>query len=193
MHKRTWFRMQNYDEALLTDTGGRQGCKYGSILFNMAYAKALDEILRRAKAANITLVLHGKGGTIDANTHGPKHSEHVFDATFVDDEAIAVGCKPQHLYEKLSSLMLIIKEVFDIFKMEVNWKPGKTEFMLTCRCRGSLIAQLAVTKSLTLDRLAIAPKRTRQRKKSAPPEPLLVNGGCLHTSTWAASFTTDAK
>ena len=56
LHSGSWFRLREDELFLQTTCGGRQGCRFGSILFNLAYSVALSRI--RAALAELGVTLH---------------------------------------------------------------------------------------------------------------------------------------
>ena len=53
MHTKSWFKVSGGSEYLVVGKGGRQGCMFGGILFNLLYAKALKEFHQRATDEHI--------------------------------------------------------------------------------------------------------------------------------------------
>ena len=51
MHTGSWFRVAGSNEFIVSSKGGRQGCKFGGIIFNLGYAKALERLYSRSEAA----------------------------------------------------------------------------------------------------------------------------------------------
>ena len=44
LHSFAWFRNDGLESFIVSRSGGRQGCKLGSIVFNIAYALALSKL-----------------------------------------------------------------------------------------------------------------------------------------------------
>ena len=40
LHQKAWFRVDGCDSVIQSFTGGRQGCKFGSVIFNVYYTLA---------------------------------------------------------------------------------------------------------------------------------------------------------
>ena len=47
VHTESWFVRTGSDNAIVTSRGGRQGCKLGSIVFNLIYSRALRKLRER--------------------------------------------------------------------------------------------------------------------------------------------------
>jgi hypothetical protein len=62
--------------------------------------------------------------------------ENILDAAFVDDEAIMLTAKtPAKLDMAINILLESLVKIFAILRLEINWKPGKTEAILQYRGR----------------------------------------------------------
>ena len=53
LHSKTWFEYGDCAEAEYTTLGGRQGCKFGSIVFNAVNAVATTRMRKRLEDAGI--------------------------------------------------------------------------------------------------------------------------------------------
>eukprot|EP00973_Karenia_brevis_P051453 7144988-Karenia_brevis.AAC.1 len=53
LHEQAWFRVPGSEQCVKSFTGGRQGCKLGSTVFNSAYTPALDMLRWRLMDAGI--------------------------------------------------------------------------------------------------------------------------------------------
>mmetsp|Transcript_132726 Transcript_132726/g.264871 ORF Transcript_132726/g.264871 Transcript_132726/m.264871 type:complete len:539 (+) Transcript_132726:2-1618(+) len=167
MHRGTWFRMQDCTAKLVVAKGGRQGCKFGCVMFNMCYAMALKSIAKLVSEQGLDLKLRYSAGMFQAMDAEPKQIARILEATFVDDEALVLVCKPQALHAKLSSLMSIVRKTFTTFGMLVNWKPGKTEYMVTWRGPGANKEQERVPHVMNGNGILLRDKRRRCKHKTA--------------------------
>ena len=60
----------------------------------------------------------------------------IVDAAFVDDECLMLtASSPAALDRAIDVLLAIVTRVFDLLRLEINWKPGKTECFLRYRGR----------------------------------------------------------
>ena len=139
MHSESWFKIRGADEHLVFKLGGRQGCKFGSVVFNMAYARALAQFVREAEREGIAVRLRfkPKGAVGPQPTDGGSDSDStslLFDVTFVDDEAICVLAKvPEALVSKFQRCVVLLRKAFDAYGLNINWKRTKTEAILELR------------------------------------------------------------
>ena len=140
MHTGSWFSVADSSEVLVVGKGGRQGCRFGGVLFNLAYAKALRRLYARACEENIPIMLNYEPGVAprtspSSTSNGDDaHRVIVFDVTFVDDEAIVITASvPATLITKFRRAVELLIEVFEYYGMSINWKPGKTEAILVLR------------------------------------------------------------
>ena len=136
MHEGSWFTFGNSPSKLVVDKGGRQGCRYGGLVFNLAYGKLQRKFREIACLRGIVLRLRVRYSWDDiseASNEGDSEAV-VFDVAFVDDNAAMIFASvPATLYKRTVMLMNVINETFAEFGMKVNWSPGKTEVMMTFR------------------------------------------------------------
>ena len=147
MHTGTWFKVGSSPEFLRVDKGGRQGCKFGGVIFNLAYAKALKRFVASATAENIPLRLNfipgAAPGTDVSLAPDEINTTLVFDVTFVDDEAIVViATVPTSLVKRFSRAIFLLAEAFEWYGMTINWKAGKTEALMVFRGPGAKAQKL---------------------------------------------------
>jgi hypothetical protein len=137
MHTKSWFQVGGSTEYLVVHKGGRQGCRFGGIIFNLSYAKALKIFYAKVNAEGIPARFRYEPGAAPGNDDVPPGRAGeaiVFDVTFVDDEAIVITASvPVTLIGKLKRTISLLVETFDHYGMTINWKPGKTEAMIVLR------------------------------------------------------------
>ena len=153
LHAGAWLSVGSLDTAVLSLTGGRQGCKLGSLLFNSAYAVALDMLHWELSEAGISLRVHVEGQcfwcppgggnppecAFSTRSVGASSFEEVVDATFVDDEAIVVMASTAALLDvAIDKLLEIVTRIFELMHLEINWSVGKTECLLKYRGHGAV-------------------------------------------------------
>ena len=68
MHSPSWFRMKGAKRKLVVRRGGRQGCLFGSILFNVVYGKALKEFYADCEAHGIPVKVRFSRGALSNKT-----------------------------------------------------------------------------------------------------------------------------
>ena len=172
MHDTSWFRVPGCSDYLISGRGGRQGCRYGSILFNLCYSKALEKFYRDVRKAGIALRISFKRGGHFTVAEGLKCDEGwVLDCTFVDDEAIAlIASVPDTLCRHLATVLRLLKDAFETFGFEINWTPGKTEALLELRgkCARAVKARLAAPGGSQAFKVS-AVRRKRARKSRPDP------------------------
>ena len=65
----------------------------------------------------------------------------IFDVTFVDDEAIVItAAVPATLSQRFSRAVQLLVEVFDHYGVAINWKPRKTEAIISYRGKNAKAA-----------------------------------------------------
>jgi len=150
LHSRSWFSYGSVDSAIRIRKGGRQGCVFGSTVFNTPFALAIQIIIERldSVAAVLSLdVVHGTfwggGASADAAGEACEHKESVHVA-FVDDGVFYVAARTCALLDKLvDSLLGVISDVYSLLALDINFKPRKTEALLQYRGSGTAAAYAA--------------------------------------------------
>lgn len=140
MHTGSWFKVGNRTELLNVGCGGRQGCKFGGVIFNLAYAKALRRFLANAEDEGIPMRLKGTPGMPPTHVPDPptERDTIVFDVTFVDDEAFVItAAVPSTLTRMLGRAITLLAEAFVWYGMQINWQAGKTEAIIVYRGKGA--------------------------------------------------------
>ena len=124
LHSRSWAKYGDSPSVVMSQTGGRQGCKLGSILFNATYSLALGEVHARLREAGILLRLECHRAPFWGNCSLGKavSKEYVVDATFVDDECIVLFARcPRKLRDAISLLLEVLVGTVAKFQMLINW------------------------------------------------------------------------
>ena len=134
----SWFSIGELTEILLTDKGGRQGCFLGAIIFNFVYARDLSrlehQLLHEGIFIRIPIDRDAAPWESRPQKSSPLQTHAIFDATFVDDEAIMLAADtPQKLDTAITTLLKCLETVFAAFKLTINWSRGKTEALCTYR------------------------------------------------------------
>ena len=137
LHTSSWFKSDpDSNDVMVVRKGGRQGCLFGAKIFNMGYAKALQEIADVLLAENVHLRIHyNPAAPVWSPSCGaPLAAADVVDITFVDDEAMMItACSPRQLQKSVNLLLSALQTTFDKYKMTVNWSKGKTEALMCYR------------------------------------------------------------
>ena len=179
MHTGSWFKVGTCPDYLKVEKGGRQGCKFGGVIFNLAYAKALRRFVDAANAERIpTRVEFVPGAAPDITLDVPRSNGStaiVFDVTFVDDEAIVVMASvPSSLAKKFGRAISLLADAFEWYGMTINWKAGKTEALMVFRGRKALAEKVRLLRP-SGDKLFIVRRRRRIRRKTSKLDDLKVN------------------
>ena len=135
MHAESWFRYADLDTIIKTALGGRQGCKFGSLIFNGGYAIALSMLHDDLDSAGVALTVHESPEAFWAQEGTDLSSPlSAIDATFVDDEGLVIMApSPHQLDISVDKLLSAVVRVFQVLSLDINWKPGKSECMLRYR------------------------------------------------------------
>ena len=124
-----------------------KGCRFGTVIFNMLYAKALTEVRERLMQKGIVVRIKLAKGRPPWQSHaGASITDDapVIDVTFGDNEAIILTASvPVTLRKRLDFAIQTLSGVFAKYMMTVNWKPGKSEAMLVFRCKNARSEKLA--------------------------------------------------
>ena len=139
LHTSNWFRFAESDSILVSDRGGRQGCKLGGIMFNMLYARALHKLREVLRDSNVVLnIQHDSAAAFWKRGESLPVAHEVVEATFVDDEALFLcSSSPALLNRSVNILLSSIIDIFGAFGFEINFKRGKTEGMFHYRGKKS--------------------------------------------------------
>ena len=140
MHVQSWFSCGDVDEAIATRVGGRQGCKYGSPIFNSTFSVALVLVHDALVNADVVLQVEYDGAAVW--TSAPPDSEcpktNVLDAAFVDDTVLFLLSKSARgLDDAIQILLSLLFRIYRLMNLEINLSPGKTEAILVYRGRGA--------------------------------------------------------
>ena len=142
MHDGAWMKVRGGTRHITSTTGGRQGCKLGATMFNSGYAIALDMLHWRLAQENIVLkvTVPDQGTFFCSREPSEQETTDVVDATFVDDECIAiVGTTPRVLERAIDVLLDTVTTIFRMLHLNINFGSNKTEAILLYR--GKLATQ----------------------------------------------------
>jgi hypothetical protein len=156
LHSFAWFNIDGLESFIVSRSGGRQGCKLGSIVFNIAYALALSRL--RSALVGMGLVLRitrcDEGtffslpqSSVKTGVVGDPDDNEVAasEVTYVDDEALLItSTSPSTLVQDAPRIAETICEIFSSLGMVVNWDPGKTEAFLSLRGKRSVVLKSEV-------------------------------------------------
>ena len=154
LHDGTWFQL-DVGYLIETNLGSRQGCKFGAIIFNLMYCRALDDLRCALRNEGLLSVFEyypaapwchmacKKDGTpLVASSY------EMCDISYVDDECLCLDAGTNdELLEKLTKALDVMQCVFTRHFLELNWKPLKTECVLRLVGRGTKRAWKSIERS----------------------------------------------
>ena len=138
LHDGTWFCLDG-GYLIETSLGSRQGCKFGGIIFNLMYCRALDDlryVLRNEGLLSVFAYYPEAAPWCQMacksdGTQLEESSNEMCDITYVDDECVCLGADSNdEPLEKLPRALDIMQKVFTSHFLELNWKPLETECVL---------------------------------------------------------------
>eukprot|EP00973_Karenia_brevis_P020940 2879838-Karenia_brevis.AAC.1 len=99
LHRGSWFQYGELETVITAATGGRQGCKVGSLIFNGAYSIALHMLHADLLDAGIVLRISASGQAFWDERHSHDDALIIIDVTFVDDECVVLVAKSAKLLD----------------------------------------------------------------------------------------------
>ena len=147
LHSSSWVGYGDRSRVIQTKLGGRQGCVFGSVIFNGTYSVGLEAVRRIVAKAGCVLYLpdcrgnflNGGGDDTPAgwDTLDGKCNA-AFDAAFVDDEVLMLAApSATKLAAPIDFTLAAVCNIFHALRFQVNWKPNKTECFVQFRGKGA--------------------------------------------------------
>ena len=137
MHAASWFSFGDVDSAVATLIGGRQGCKFGSMVFNGTFSLAMTLIRDALLDSGIVLRVRPASSAFWGAGEEPGGDDSdvpVLDAAFVDDECFMLyGCSAKSLDDAIETMLTTVCQMYDRLNLTINWKAGKSECFLVYR------------------------------------------------------------
>ena len=131
MYSNTWFSTEYLSGVVETTQGSMAGMTFADIIYALAFSKVLF-------ALNNSLVNNGLASRYPNGT--PCHF-----AAYCDDVIINVtDSKASSIAQKTACVASIAKQVFTFFKLQLNFKPGKSEFIVYLCGSGLKAARLDI-------------------------------------------------
>ena len=140
LHTGAWFKVGSLESVIVTKSGGRQGCKFGAVIFNVVYAVALRRVRDKLREASVLLVIKVTGDSAfwapsaraepQAESCGAAepHDMEIIEATYVDGQAAMLAPpSPIRLLRAARLLMSELAVIFGELGLIINFVPGKTE------------------------------------------------------------------
>ena len=137
LHSMSWLSYGDIDTAVSVRLGGKQGCKFGSTIFNGSYSVGLlllrDALLRAGVVLRVRR--HGPDFLSPAECDSTDDTTiPIVDVAFVDDECLMLCAKSASELDACIDVLLVsLSGVFSLLQFEINWKPGKTECSIVYR------------------------------------------------------------
>eukprot|EP00811_Abedinium_folium_P032098 NODE_5270_length_1789_cov_4.465704.p1 GENE.NODE_5270_length_1789_cov_4.465704~~NODE_5270_length_1789_cov_4.465704.p1 ORF type:complete len:128 (-),score=17.45 NODE_5270_length_1789_cov_4.465704:1029-1412(-) len=125
-----------------TRARARQGCRFGALLFNLQYARALFDLRAELQVAGLlTSFLLRPGAPPWCHAHGDGDEEQQYkamDCTCVDDEAFMItAVSNNELIMKARTLFVVALRCLANHSLQLNWSPGKSELLIAWRGKGA--------------------------------------------------------
>ncbi|CAK0839438.1 unnamed protein product [Prorocentrum cordatum] len=110
LHAAAWFSYGDVDAAIVARAGGRQGCKYGAVVFNGTFSLAMAFVR--------------VPGFLDADPAGPNADPEVVSlvgAAFVDDEYVMLMARlPKELRAAIDVALRAVCDIYDRPSLAIN-------------------------------------------------------------------------
>ena len=114
------------------------------MIFNSVYSVAVMMLRDGLLEAGIVLRLRRAhpefwDDRTSESEQGDEYFTPVVDVALVDDECVLLSAtSPRVLDQSIDVVLKLLVSIFDILRLEVNWKPGKTECFLRYRGKRSV-------------------------------------------------------
>ena len=135
LHDQTGFLIEPGGKLIMTMRGSRQGCRFGSVIFNAVDGVTLSELLEKIKSYGARMMCnHGsrappwKHKSDSLHTNKQAEPAPIIDMTYVDVEAI----DNDSLVSSIKQVANMVDKTMSSHWMAVNWDPGKTEAIVLC-------------------------------------------------------------
>ena len=137
----SWVSQEHIPNILNCTKGSGAGTPLADLVYGMAMSRVLVSLRKCIVDQNINSTMN-VGSTI----------HHMVDVSFVDDVAIPVSAPANMLVQKTSMVVRCVCDVFHVYGMTLNFKPGKSEGIIGFFGPGARIAraQRSANKMQTL-------------------------------------------
>ena len=134
LHSCSWFSYGTLASAIVTRTGGRQGCKLGDLIFNLVYERALRDVRQALTNKHYLLELPAPCGTpfwMQPGGMSNSAATLVYNATYVDDEAACLCARSaKQLDIMIDEFLDVLISTFCRYGLKINFAKGKSEAIL---------------------------------------------------------------
>ena len=145
LHCSSWFIVGDRTSRIITALGGRQGCKFGGVIFNAVYEDSLAIVRTQAEEKGLILQLPLWDAPFWINRSPDVLSvgtTPVHEVQYVDDAvAMLFAHRSSELFRMILEYMKILMMTFDTLGLKINWARGKTEAMVQFRRQGATACQ----------------------------------------------------
>ena len=139
LHQGAWFAYESLDQAVTTSRGGRQGCTFGSKLFNSAHSLGMVMLAASLEERGVSTRFVACVDVFGGGLHqGSRWEASPCQVAFVDDRVIMASARsPSQLDQAITHINRELFAMASKLKFEINLKPGKTEALLRYRGKGA--------------------------------------------------------
>ena len=118
LHTNSWFKYSDLETIIVSNRGGRQGCKMGGHVFVLIYSKDLLSLHKRLRGHGIVLRISkddvnpfwtSSSSRVGADAPG----DDIVEATFVDDECLMLCASSPKKLDAAAATMFV--ELISIF------------------------------------------------------------------------------
>ena len=131
-HNHTWFSTQGLRKVTHVRVGSRPGDPMGDIIFNYLQFRVHTEIKKQIFDLGLATPLPEVPDSSCPTFHDGKASIHVFENTYVDDDAYCTSAQSaMEIVPKLRQLLKAVVTVCRSHALPLNFKQDKTEAMIS--------------------------------------------------------------
>ena len=100
-------------------------------VFNTPNALALSALNDELMNRGVVMRIHDGNIKNETSDSSCEEVHHVLDVTFVDDECIMLAADDSRSFAAaIDCCTLLLSTTFQLLKLEINWRPGKTECLV---------------------------------------------------------------
>ena len=140
LHRGAWFCYEQCDSVVLTSRGGRQGCKFGSKVFNTAYALGMQLIFEQLSARGVPIEFVADPSVFCGDAPRPGEANwrgSPCQIAFVDDLCLMISAaSPSLMDQAIRATNATLVETAQLLKFEINFKVGKPRQCSGTEARG---------------------------------------------------------
>ena len=129
LHASSWVTYGSLESAVIVSWRKTGMClrEYGVQRTHWPSWHLSDEVLSRG----IAMYIHDSSNSTEQRNGSRERVQNVLDVTFADDECIMLAAEdPKSLASAIDCCILVLSTTFQLYKLEVNWRTGKTECLV---------------------------------------------------------------